>query len=166
MALLDIALTWVHILCVVLFLGTMFVGTFVLMPVLKANLGYEERQKFVGRFIPRVRSIMRVVVVLLVVTGISRALLLHFSHDGPADAERLGVFALKILFAAVPVAIFALAPRILGAKSKQGLCCDPDAEDPPVFAGVLSSTGAALHYAAISGGWIAVLLAVVLSRMH
>jgi hypothetical protein len=166
MALLDIALTWIHILCVVLFLGTMFVGTFVLLPVLKAHLGYEERQKFITRFIPRVRSIMSIVVGLLVVTGISRALLLHFSHDGPVAAERMGVFALKIFFAAVPLVIFSVAPKVLGAKRKEGLCCDPDAEDPPLFAGVLTSTGAALHYAAISGGWIAVLFAIILSRMH
>jgi hypothetical protein len=77
----------------------------------------------------------------------------------------MGVFAAKVLFAVIPVLIFALAPRILGAKSKEGLCCDPDADDPPLFAGVLTSTGAALHYVAITGGWVAALFGVILSQM-
>ncbi len=165
MTVLDIFLTWIHILCVVVFLGTMFVGTFVLLPVLKAHLDHENRQKFIVNFIPKVRGVIRVVVVVLVLSGIARALVLHFAHQGPPDAARLGVFGLKILFAAVPIVIFVVAPKVLGAKSKEGLCCDPDAEDSPIFLGVMTSTGAALHYAAISGGWLAVLLGVVLSHM-
>ncbi len=91
---LDVALTWVHVLGAVVFLGTMFVGTFVLL-----------------------------------------------------------VFGLKLFFAAVPVLIFVLAPRILGAKTEEHLCCDPDADDSPVFKGVMTTKGAALHYTAIAGGW-------------
>lgn len=167
MVVLDVALNWIHVLCAVVFLGTMFVGTFVLIPVLKAHVAYEPRHKFVVHFIPKVRSIVRVVVALLVITGIARALLLHFTHEGPASTARLGVFGLHIFFAVVPLVIFAMAPKILGAKSKEGLCCDPDAEGPTFKAcGVLTSTGAALHYAAISGGWLAVLCAVILSHMR
>jgi uncharacterized membrane protein len=165
-AILDVVITWIHILCVVVFLGAMFLGTFVIMPVLKAHLEYEPRHRFVMHFIPKVRSMVRVVVALLVLTGIARAVLIHFTHDGPAGAERLAVFGLKVFFAAVPVMIFVLAPKVLGARSKEGLCCDPDAEDSPAFAGVFTSTGAALHYAAISGGWLAVLFGVILSHMR
>lgn len=165
MTILDVLLAWIHLLCVIVFLGTMFVGTFVLLPVLKAHLDFDHRQRFIVNFIPKVRSVIRVVVALLVASGIARALLLHFTHEGAPDVARLGVFGLKIVFAAVPVIIFVLAPRVLGAKSKQGLCCDPDADDSPVALGVMSTTGAALHYAAISGGWIAVLLGVVLGHM-
>ncbi len=162
----DIFLTWIHILCAAVFLGTMFAGTFAVLPTLSAHLGYEHRQAFIVHFIPRVRSFIRVFVAVLVASGIARALLLHFTHEGPADATRLGVFGVKVFFAAVPVAIFVLAPKILGKRSKEGLCCDPDAEDPPVFLGVMTSTGSALHYAAISGGWLAVLFGVILSHMH
>ncbi|MDH3214805.1 MAG: hypothetical protein OEN01_00770 [Candidatus Krumholzibacteria bacterium] len=166
MAILDVMITWIHVLGAVVFLGTMFVGTFVLMPVLKSHLGYEHRQKFVVNFIPRVRSIVRVFVALLVLTGIGRAILLHFTHEGPASTARLGVFGLKIFFAAIPVTIFLVAPKVLGKTSKEGLCCDPDAEDPPLFMGVMTSTGAALHYTAIAGGWLAVLCAVILGHMR
>jgi uncharacterized membrane protein len=163
---LDVAITWIHVLGAVVFLGTMFVGTFVLLPVLKSHLEYEQRQRFVVNFIPRVRSVIRVVVILLVLTGIGRALLLHFTHEGPTNPERLGVFGLKIFFAAFPVIIFLIAPKVLGRMSKEGLCCDPDAEDPPIFMGVMTSTGAVLHYAAILGGWLAILCAIILSHMR
>ncbi len=87
-------------------------------------------------------------------------------HVSPIfEMPPVGVFALKLLFAALPVAIFLLAPRILGAKSEDGLCCDPDAEDAPVMR-VMSATGANLHYAAISGGWLAVLCGVILAHMR
>lgn len=162
----DVFLTWIHILCAAVFLGTMFAGTFAVLPTLSAHLAYEHRQTFIVHFIPRVRGFIRIFVALLVASGIARALLLHFTHEGPADATRLGVFALKVLFAAIPVVIFVLAPKILGKHSKEGLCCDPDAEDPPALLGVMTSTGAALHYAAISGGWLAVLLGVILSHMR
>ncbi len=64
----------------------------------------------------------------------------------------------------MPLFIFILAPRILGRKSKEGLCCDPDAEGPA--SGVLTNTGELLHYAAIAGGWLAVLCGVILGKMH
>jgi hypothetical protein len=166
MEILDVVLNWIHILCAVVFLGAMFLATFVLMPVLKAHLDYEPRHRFVMHFIPAVRRVVRVIVVLLVLTGIGRAVLLHFTHEGPAGAGRLGLFGLKLLFAAVPILIFVLAPRVLGAKSKDGLCCDPDAEDPPVLAGVMTSMGAVLHYVAILGGWLAVLFGVILDHMR
>jgi hypothetical protein len=166
MTALDIAINWIHVLCAIVFLGTMFVGTFVLLPVLKSHLEYEQRQRFIVNFIPRVRSIMRVIVALLVVSGVARAILIHNTHEGPAGSARLAIFALHVFFAVVPVLIFIVAPKVLGAKSKQGLCCDPDADDPPVFMGVLTSTGATLHYAAISGGWLAVLCAIILSNMR
>ena len=166
MAALDIALNWIHILGAVVFLGTMFVGTFALLPVLQANLEYEPRHKFIVHFIPRVRSIVRVFVALLVLSGVSRAILLHFTHDGGASIARLSVFGVKIFFAAVPVLIFVLAPRILGARSPEHLCCDPDADDSPVFKGVMTSKGEALHYTAIAGGWLAVLFGVILSHMR
>jgi uncharacterized membrane protein len=165
MPVLDVVLNWIHVICAVVFLGTMFVGTFVLLPVLKAHLDHEPRHRFIVNFIPRVRSVIRVFVALLVLTGITRAILLHYTHEGPANVARLGVFALHILFAVVPVLIFVMAPKILGARSKDGLCCDPDAEDPPLLKGVMSSTGAVLHYAAISGGWLAVLFAIILDNM-
>jgi hypothetical protein len=166
-AIFDLVLNWVHILCAVVFLGGMFLATFVLMPVLKTHLDYENRHKFIVQFVPRARSFMRVVVATLVVTGVARAALLHFTHEGPASVERLGVFGLKILFAASPVLIFILAPKILGKRSKEGLCCDPDAEGPTFKAcGVMTSTGAALHYTAIAGGWMAVLCGVILSHMR
>lgn len=161
----DVTLNWIHVLGAVVFLGTMFVGTFALLPVLKTHLDYAPRHTFIVHFIPRVRSIVRVFVVLLVVSGVGRALILHFTAEGSANAARLGVFGLKVFFAAVPVAIFALAPRILGAHSKEGLCCDPDAEESPLFKGVMSSKGAALHYTAIAGGWLAVLCGVILAHM-
>jgi len=163
MTALSVAVNWIHLLCAVLFLGTMFVGTFVLVPVLKAHLERAERRKFIVHFIPRVRSVMRVVVSLLVVTGIAQ-ILLHEKPESPGGTP-LAVLAFHILFAAVPVVVFAAAPRILGAKSEDGLCCDPDADDPPIFKGLMSSKGAALHYVAISGGWLAVLCAVILGHL-
>jgi uncharacterized membrane protein len=166
MVVFEVALTWIHILCAVIFLGTMFVGTFVLLPVLKTHLDYEHRQRFIVNFIPRVRSIVRVVVALLLLSGITHAALLHFTHSSPASIGRLSVFGTKTLLAAIPVVIFLVAPRVLGRMSKEGLCCDPDAEDPPLFMGVMTSTGAALHYAAISGGWLAVLFGVILTHMR
>lgn len=165
MSVLSVAINWIHLLCAVLFLGTMFVGTFVLLPVLKAHLDHEHRHRFIVNFIPRVRSVVRVFIVLLVLTGAARALLLHFTHDGPANPARLGVFGLHLLFAGVPVLIFIVAPRVLGARSRDGLCCDPDAEDPPILRGVGGTRSTVLHYAAISGGWLAVLVAVILGRM-
>jgi len=161
----DIALNWIHILGAVLFLGTMFVGTFVLLPVLKTHLDHGPRRQFIIHFIPRVRGFVRIFVAVLVLSGIARALLLHFTHEGPVDTARLGVFGLKLVFAALPVVIFLLAPRILGAKSEDGLCCDPDAEDTPAMK-VMSATGANLHYAAITGGWLAILCGVILAHMH
>ena len=165
MPVIDVMLNWIHVLCAVVFLGTMFVGTFVLLPVLKTHLDHEQRHRFIVNFIPRVRSVIRVVVGLLVLTGVSRALLLHFTHEGPASPSRLGIFGLHIFFAALPVIIFIVAPKVLGARSKDGLCCDPDADDPPFLKGVMGSTSAALHYMAISGGWIAILFAIILGRM-
>jgi len=164
MSVLTIIVNWVHLLCAVLFLGTMFVGTFVLLPVLKAHLEHAERRKFIVHFIPKVRSIIRVVVSLLVLTGIVQ-ILLHEKPEGAGGAQ-LAMVVFHVLFAIVPVAIFAAAPRILGAKSRDGLCCDPDADDPPIFKGVMSSKGAALHYVAISGGWLAVLCAVILGHLR
>lgn len=167
MAVLDVALNWIHVLCAVVFLGAMFLATFVLMPTVKAYLDEEHRHRLMVHFIPRVRSIMRVVVLLLVLSGISRAVLLHFTHEGPASAERLGVFGLKILFAAIPIVIFILAPKILGGRSKEGLCCDPDAEGPTIkVGGVMTSLGESLHYAAIAGGWLAILFAIILNHMR
>jgi hypothetical protein len=109
---------------------------------------------------------MRVVVSLLVITGIARAVLLHFTHEGPAGPERLAVFGAKLFFAALPIVIFIAAPKVLGRYSKDGLCCDPDAEEPTVAHGVMTSLGAALHYVAIAGGWLAVLGGIVLSHMR
>ncbi len=166
MPVLDVALTWIHVLGAVVFLGTMFVGTFVLLPVLKANLEYEPRHKFIVNFIPRVRGVVRVFVAVLVLSGVARAVLLHLTHEGEAGAARLGVFGLKLFFAAVPVLIFLLAPRILGAKTEEHLCCDPDADDSPVFKGVMTTKGAALHYTAIAGGWLAALCGVVLGHIR
>lgn len=161
----DVALNWVHIICAVVFLGTMFVGTFVLLPVLKTHMDYESRHRFIVNFIPRVRKIIRVFIVLLLVSGAARAALLHFTSEAGPDPARIGVFSAKILFALLPVAIFALAPRILGAKSEEHLCCDPDADEPAPIMGVMTSTGTVLHLTAISGGWLAVLMGVVLSHM-
>lgn len=166
MMVLDVALNWIHVVCAIIFLGAMFLATFALMPVLKAQLELEQRHKVVVNFVPKVRSIMRVVVTLLVLSGAARAALLHFTHEGPADPWRLGVFAVKLLFAACPVVIFILAPRILGGKSEEGICCDPDAEGPDFHVGgVMTSTGEALHYVAIFGGWLAVLGGIILSHM-
>lgn len=165
MPVLDVVLNWIHIICAAVFLGTMFVGTFALLPVLKAHLDHEHRHRFIVQFIPRVRSIVRVFVGLLVLSGVGRAVLLHFTHEGPASLSRLGLFGLHISFAVIPVLIFIVAPKVLGARSKEGLCCDPDAEGPPILGGVMSSTGAALHYAAISGGWLAVLIGILLDHM-
>ena len=165
MAILDVVVTWVHVLCVVVFLGTMFLGTFVLLPVLKTHLAYEERQRFIINFIPKVRSFMRVFVGLLIVTGVIQLVLIQATRDGSPNMAKMGVLGIKLLFAAVPIVIFAVAPRVLGKASKEGLCCDPDADDPPALMGVLTSTGAALHYAAIAGGWLAVLFAIILTHM-
>jgi len=161
----TIAVHWIHLLSAVLFLGTMFVGTFVLLPVLKAHLEHAERRKFIVHFIPRVRSIMRVVVTLIVLTGITNILLKLPNPERPSGTI-IGVLISHVFFAIIPVAIFALAPRILGVKSKDGLCCDPDADDPPIFKGIMSSKSSALHYAAISCGWIAVLFAIVLGHLR
>ncbi len=168
---LDVLLNWIHVLGAVVFLGGMILATFAMMPVLKAEVPQEVRHRFVVRFIPRARSIMRVVVGALVVSGVARALLLHYSADAPAGIERLGVFGAKMLFAGVPVAVFLLAPKILGKYNPEGLCCDPDAEGPEVkwmsaATGVMTSTGSALHYVAISGGLLAVLCGVILSHMR
>ncbi len=168
---LDILLNWVHVLGAVIFLGGMFVATFGMMPVLKTQVAQGPRHQFVVHFIPKVRAIMRVVVGALVVSGIARAALLHYTADAPASAARLGVFGAKVAFALVPVAIFVLAPKILGKHSPDGLCCDPDAEGPDVkwihaATGVMTSTGSALHYAAISGGWLAVLGGIILAHMR
>ena len=65
MSVVSIAVHWIHLLSAVLFLGTMFVGTFVLLPTLKAHLEHAERRKFIVHFIPRVRRIMRVVAIEL-----------------------------------------------------------------------------------------------------
>jgi hypothetical protein len=144
----------------------MFVGTFVLVPVLKTHLEQEHRHKFIVNFIPRVRSFVRIFVGLLIVTGILQLVIILFTREGPADTARLGVLLVKLLFAALPIAIFLLAPKILGKTSKEGLCCDPDAEDTPVYiAGVMTSTGSLLHYIAIAGGWLAVLCAIILTHM-
>jgi len=163
MTILSIALNWIHLLCAVLFLGTMFVGTFVLMPVLKAHVDHAARRQFIVHFIPKVRGIIRIVVSLLVATGILQ-ILVHGRPEGPLGVP-FAVLLFHVFFAAVPVAIFALAPRILGAKSEDGLCCDPDAEDPPIFKGIMSSKSSALHYVAISGGWLAVLCAIILGHL-
>ena len=164
MPVVTIATHWIHLMSAVLFLGTMFVGTFVLLPTLKAHLEHAERRKFIVHFIPRVRKIIGVVVSLLLLTGVAQILLRAMNPERPSAAV-IGVLASHIFFAALPVVIFALAPRILGAKSKDGLCCDPDADDPPLFKGLMSSKGEMLHYVAISGGWIAVLCAIVLGHL-
>ncbi|MDH3891709.1 MAG: hypothetical protein OEV49_11545 [candidate division Zixibacteria bacterium] len=167
MAVLDVVLNWIHILCFTIFLGGMFIATFGFMPIVKAHLNEEARHNLVVNFIPKARALMRIVVSLLVLSGISRAILLHYTHDGPASTERLVVFGFKVLFAFVPVIIFVLAPRILGRYSKEGLCCDPDAEDPKFKAcGVMTTLGEGLHYTAIAGGWLAVLGGIVLTHMH
>jgi hypothetical protein len=165
MLVVDVVLAWIHVLCAIVFLGTMFAGTFAILPTLKAHLDYEQRQRFVVNFIPKVRSIMTVILTLLVLSGLGQILRLYVTREAAPSAARMSIFVLHIVFAAVPVAIFALAPKILGKKSKEGLCCDPDAEDPPLLMGVMTSTGAVLHYAAISGGWGAVLFAIILTRM-
>jgi hypothetical protein len=166
-AVLDIILNWFHILCAVILLGGMFLATFVLMPVLKANLGYEQRHQLVVKFVPRARSFMGVVVAVLLTTGVLQAIRLRMTSEGPPGAAILTMFGLHIVFAGVPVAIFALAPKILGKRSPEGLCCDPDAEGPTFKAcGVMTTQGQALHVAAISGGWLAVLCAVILAHMH
>lgn len=162
---LEVLLTWVHVLGAIVFLGTVFIATFAVLPTLKTHLDYEHRQRFIVHFIPRVRSIMFVILTLLVLSGLGQVLRLYFTREAPPSTARITVFALHIVFAVVPLAIFALAPRILGKKSKAGLCCDPDAEDPPLLMGVTTSTGALLHYAAISGGCIAVLCGLILTRM-
>jgi uncharacterized membrane protein len=167
MTILDVALTWVHVLSAVIFLGAMFVGTFVLMPVLKGHVDHANRHSFITHFIPRARSFVRIAVITLAVTGVARALLLHYTHEGPASIERLAVFAAKVVAAVIPIAIFTLAPKVLGKYSAEGLCCDPDAKEPAAYVfGVMTSQGAMLHYVAISAGWVAVLLGIVLSQMH
>ncbi len=163
---LDIVLNWIHVICVTIFIGGMFIATVVLIPVVKAHLEYEHRHKLIVNFVPRARRLMRIVVPTLILTGIGRALVLHYTHDGPPTNERLIFFGLKLLFAAVPVTIFVLAPKILGKRSEEGLCCDPDAEGPEFNAcGVMTTLGGLLHFIAISGGWLAILMAIVLSRM-
>ncbi len=57
----------------------MFVGTFVVLPVLKAHLDHQQRHKFIVKFIPRVRRIVRVFIVLLVLSGVTR---LHYMAIG------------------------------------------------------------------------------------
>ena len=166
MAALEIFLTWIHILCAVIFLGTMFVGTFVLLPVLKTYLDYGPRQQFIENFIPKVRGIMTAIISLLLLSGVGQLIRIYLTRAEPAESARLGVFVLHVLFAAVPFAIFALAPRILGAKSLKGLCCDPDAEEQPVWMGVTTSTSKLLHFTAIGSGSLAVLCAIILTRMH
>ena len=169
MAVLEIVSAWIHILCAVGFLGTMFIGTFVLLPVLRAHLDYEHRQQFISKFIPRARIFVGSFISLLVLSGIAQAVLLH--DVGDKGGMRSGVFISHVFFAVVPVMIFLLAPRILGVHSQQGLCCDPDAEGPTVkwvaaATGVMTTTGAALHYTAIAGGWLAVLCGVILAHMR
>jgi hypothetical protein len=167
MVVLEIVSAWIHILCAVGFLGTMFIGTFVLLPVLKAHLDYEHRQQFITNFIPRARTFVGVFISLLVLSGIAQAFLLHDANGGEEGGMRTGVFILHVFFAVVPVMIFLLAPRILGVKSEQGLCCDPDADDPPLYMmGVMTTKGAVLHYIAIAAGWTAVLCGVVMNHMR
>jgi hypothetical protein len=161
----DIFLAWVHILCAVVFLGTMFAGTFAILPTLKAHLEYEQRQKFIVNFIPKVRSIMTVILALLVLSGLIQILRRYFTQVEAPTAAHVSLLACHIIFAAVTGMIFVLAPKILGKKSKEGLCCDPDADDPPLLMGVMTSTGTLLHYAAIAGGWLAVLCAITLTRL-
>ena len=161
---LEIVSAWIHILCAVGFLGTMFVGTFVLLPVLRAHLDLEHRQQFITNFIPRARAFVGTFVSLLVLSGIAQAVLLH--DAGEKGGARSVAFILHVFFAVVPVMIFLLAPKILGIYSKQGLCCDPDAEEPPIFMGVMTTKGALLHYIAISAGWTAVLCGVVMNYMR
>ena len=132
MIVLDVIVAWIHIMCAVLFLGTMFLGTFVVVPTLRAHLALDQRRIFITHFIPRARRIVTVVVVLLVLSGITQFARVLLARPGPVDSQWLGVFFLHLGFAVVPVVIFALAPRILGAKSKEGLCCDPDADDATI----------------------------------
>jgi hypothetical protein len=164
MVVLEVVSIWIHILCAVGFLGTMFIGTFVLLPVLRAHLDYEHRQQFITNFIPRARIFVSTFISLLVLSGITQAFLLH--DAGPKGGMRSAAFILHVFFAVVPVMIFLLAPRILGVHSKQGLCCDPDADEPPVFMGVMTTKGAVLHYVAIAAGWTAVLCGVVMNNMR
>jgi hypothetical protein len=166
MVVLEIFSAWIHILCAVGFLGTMFIGTFVLLPVLRAHLDYEHRQQFITNFIPRARIFVGSFISLLVLSGIVRAFLLHDVDVGEMNGMRSGVFISHVFFAVVPVMIFLLAPRILGVHSQQGLCCDPDADDPPIFMGVMTTKGAVLHYIAIAAGWTAVLCGVVMNHMR
>jgi hypothetical protein len=164
MVVLEVVSIWIHILCAVGFLGTMFIGTFVLLPVLRAHLDYEHRQQFITNFIPRARIFVSTFISLLVLSGITQAFLLH--DAGAKGGMRSAAFILHVFFAVVPVMIFLLAPRILGVHSKQGLCCDPDADEPPVFMGVMTTKGAVLHYVAIAAGWTAVLCGVVMNNMR
>lgn len=161
----DILLNWLHIVCAALFVGTMCFATFLLMPVVKAHLSHEERQKLFGKLIPRIRGVIRPVVVLLVLTGAVRAALLHFTAVGPPAPGRLLAFGAKLAFAGLAIAIFALAPRVLGKGSKQGLCCDPDAEGY-ILKCHASRLGEALHYIAIAAAGTAALLGVLLDHMH
>ncbi len=166
MVVLEIVSAWIHILCAVGFLGTMFLGTFVLLPVLRKHLDYEHRQQFIANFIPRARIFVGTFISLLVLSGVVQAVLLHDAPDVERGGARAGAFVLHIFFAVVPVMIFLLAPRILGIHSKRGLCCDPDADDPPVFMGVMTTKGAVLHYIAIAAGWSAVLCGVVMKQLR
>jgi hypothetical protein len=162
----EVVSAWIHILCAVGFLGTMFIGTFVLLPVLRAHLDYEHRQQFIANFIPRARIFVGTFISLLVLSGITQAFLLHDVDGVEKGGFRTGAFILHVFFAVVPVMIFLLAPRILGVNSQQGLCCDPDADDPPIFMGVMTTKGAVLHYIAIAAGWTAVLCGVVMNNLR
>ena len=73
MVVLEVVSAWIHILCAVGFLGTMFVGTFVLLPVLRAHLDFEHRQQFITNFIPRARIFVGTFIGLLVLSGITQA---------------------------------------------------------------------------------------------
>ena len=164
MTILDIILNWVHVACAALFVGTMCFATFMLMPVLKVHIEMEQRKKLMENLVPRIRGIMRFVIVTLVLSGMARAALLHFTYSGPPNPLRLLLFGAKLAFAATPLAIFALAPRILGHGAKP-LCCDPDAPGE-IFGRAVSEVGERLHYAAIAGAALAAFLGVTLAHMH
>lgn len=160
----NIFLHWIHVLCTVVFIGTMIFATFFLMPILKKELAYETRQALLLKLIPKIRRVMRIIIITLILSGISMALYLHLTHPGPADSQRIILFVIKMIFAGIPLAIFALAPRILGAKSKENLCCDPDAKGQ-VFGNTATKTSAILHLMAISSGIITIFLGVTLTNL-
>ena len=167
MIFLEVLLTWVHLLCVIIFIGGMFLATFLLMPLLKTELEYDQRHNLVLKFVPKARSVMSIVVTVLILTGIGRLMTLHFTGGESIGAGWMTVFGVKVLFAATPLAIFMVAPRVLGARSKEGLCCDPDAEGPTFKAcGVMTNKGTLMHLVAIGGGWLAVLCSVILTQMR